>query len=241
MSGIDEIISSYSFLVTGYAILLLLGLSLLSLRIKHLSKLMKRLLFGSIVAVTLVPTFFLAGSTIYLNTISSSGGPVHWHADFEIWKCGQEVELLDPTGLSNKVGTSVLHEHNDKRIHLEGVVVKPADASLGKFFHVVGGKLDKDIAIIPSHGGNVILEAQACNEIIPYAQLQVFVFKTDHAGYYSQEKLTNPADYIISPFGTVPSGDCIIVELDSPKERTERLCQSYKAAIQTGKLKGERL
>ncbi len=239
MPGIDELIASYSFIVVGYAIALLIGLAILSLRIKHPSKLMKYFLFGSIVLVTVLPTLFLAGSTIYLNMISSSGGPVHWHADFEIWACGKEVELIDPTGLSNKIGTSVLHEHNDKRIHLEGVVVDEHDASLGKFFRVVGGKFEVDKLTVPSTEGIITLEPSLCGDSMS-SQLQVFVYKTDSDGYYTQEKLTDPANYIISPYGAVPSGDCIIVELDGYKEETDKLCQSYEAAILTGKLKGER-
>lgn len=239
MVGIDEVISSYSFTVVGAAIALLIGLAFLSLRIKHPSKLMKRVLFSSIVLVTILPTFFLAGSTIYLNSISESKGPVHWHADFEIWKCGSEIELRDPKGLSNKIGTNVLHEHNDKRIHLEGVVIEKNDASLGKFFKVIGASLLNERLEIPVENGTAVLEAGMC-ENLPGSELQFFVYKTDSEGYYTQEKLTNPASYIISPYGSVPRGDCVIAELDTYKEETDKMCQSYKAALQAGKLKGEK-
>lgn len=102
---------------------------------------------GTMAAVTLT----LVGSTIYLNVNSESGGPVHWHADYEIWACDTEVELRGPTGaLSNKVGTSSYHEHDDKRIHLEGVVVdKEVDASLGKFMAGVGGYINDTRIEIP--------------------------------------------------------------------------------------------
>lgn len=91
-----------------------------------------------------ISTAILAFNTVYLNVKSESGGPVHWHADIEFWACGSEIELQDPVGaLSNKVGTSTYHEHNDKRIHLEGVVVeKHRDASLGKFMEVTGGYIN---------------------------------------------------------------------------------------------------
>ena len=239
MVGLDEQISSYSFLVVGYAILLLIGLSIISIRLKHPSKLMKKVLFGTIVLVTVLPTFFLSGSTIYLNSISDSKGPVHWHADFEIWKCGEEIELIDPKGLSNKIGTNVLHEHSDKRIHLEGVVLESNDASLGKFFKVIGGSLFNSRLIVPIENGVAVLENGAC-ENQPESQLQIFVYKTDDKGYYKQEKLINPQAYIISPYGSVPRGDCVIAELDVYKDRTDKMCQSYQAAIQAGKLKGER-
>jgi len=93
----------------------------------------------------------LLGSTIYLNTQSDSGGPIHWHADFEFWACDNQLELRDPSGvLTNKIGTAVLHEHDDQRIHLEGVVVdKEIDASLGKFLYVVGGEIDANTLKVP--------------------------------------------------------------------------------------------
>ncbi len=100
----------------------------------------------------LFPTILMSGSTIYLNTISDSGGPVHWHTDIEFWVCDQEIELRDPTGfLSNKIGTSTFHEHNDKRIHLEGVVIeKDYDASLEKFLAVTGGEITDSKLVIPT-------------------------------------------------------------------------------------------
>lgn len=105
-----------------------------------------------IMAITLVgSTLLLFGSTIYLNTKSESGGPVHWHSDIEFWACGSELELRDPHGfLSNKIGTATYHEHNDKRIHLEGVVVRKAeDASLKKFMRVTGGFVTSDAIGVP--------------------------------------------------------------------------------------------
>jgi hypothetical protein len=96
-------------------------------------------------------TALLAYNTVHLNLKAESKGPVHWHTDIEFWACGSEIELRDPTGLlSNKIGTSTYHEHNDKRIHLEGVVVsEKRDASLGKFMSVTGGYLQEDSIGIP--------------------------------------------------------------------------------------------
>lgn len=104
-------------------------------------------------------TLVLAGSTVYLNTQSDSGGPVHWHADIEFWICDNEVELIDPVGFSNKVGTWTLHEHNDHRIHLEGVVVDGEnDASLGKFMHVIGGAITDEALVVPLNPSGSIFE-----------------------------------------------------------------------------------
>jgi hypothetical protein len=106
-------------------------------RIKWLKLPLFIVMAGTLVLSTLV----LMGGTVYLNTKAESKGPVHWHSDIEFWACGSELNLRDPTGfLSNKVGTATYHEHNDKRIHLEGVVVrKSEDASLEKFMRVTGG------------------------------------------------------------------------------------------------------
>ncbi len=99
-------------------------------------------LFSIIAGTTAVVTLVLIGSTVYLNTKSYQGGPVHWHADIEYWTCGNQMEIRDPTGtLSNKIGTPTLHEHDDQRVHLEGVPITEYDASLQKFQGVIGGKL----------------------------------------------------------------------------------------------------
>lgn len=113
-------------------------------------KKLKLPLFIPMLAAAVIGTGVLAYNTVYLNLVSESKGPVHWHTDIEFWACGSEIELRDPTGfLSNKIGTSTYHEHNDKRIHLEGVVVDEShDASLGKFMEVTGGYLnDQGIGI----------------------------------------------------------------------------------------------
>lgn len=108
-------------------------------------------LYVSIIVVASAATLIISGATVYLNVRSATGGPVHWHADIEFWACGNELELRDPQGLlSNKIGTPTLHEHNDKRIHLEGVPVSlPHDASLGKFMNVVGGEISSNTLVVP--------------------------------------------------------------------------------------------
>lgn len=211
-------------------------------------------LFLTIVAIIMGISLFLVGSTVYLNTVSSSKGPVHWHADFEIWDCGKPVtahavkdehsqdidELKDPVGrFSNKIGTATYHEHNDKRIHLEGVVVEPKDASLGKFFRVIGGALTSSTLIVPTDDGErAFVNGQSCGG--GAGQVQVFAYKTNDDKTFTQTKLSNPAEYVISPNPNVPPGDCLIVEFDRPKARTDKICRSYRIAQQIGDLKGER-
>ena len=153
-ADVEEQINSLSIntvLVASLLLIVLIGISTQVVKKKKL-KALKKPLFILITLTIVFPSLLMTGSTIYLNTISDSKGPVHWHTDIEFWVCGQEIELRDPVGLlSNKIGTSTYHEHDDKRIHLEGVVVdKEFDASLGKFMTVTGGKITKDELVIPT-------------------------------------------------------------------------------------------
>lgn len=183
------------------------------------SEILKYFLFLTIVMLTLGITAYLVWTTISLNIKSVTGGPVHWHADFEIWHCGEKIDLLDPTGLENKVGTPLFHEHNDGRIHVEGPVLDYKDISLGKFFEVVGG--------FPLESG---IECNGYPGVV-----QVFVYKTEGNTFY-QEKIADYADYVLSPHSSIPPGDCIIIELDREKAKTERICTFYEVAIQKGEL-----
>ncbi len=220
----------------GFGVLLLL--IFLSTRLKKHGR-FKPVVFGLIVTTVAVVTVILGGSTIYLNTTSSSRGPVHWHADFQIWACGQELDLVNPQGrLSNKVGTPTLHEHNDKRIHLEGVVVNPADASLGKFLTVVGGEISDRTLVVPTTSGvGTYLNGATCPD--GPGQVQVFAYRVNPDKTFSQTKLDHPASYIISSESNVPPGDCLIIEFDRPKDRTDHLCRSFEVARQIDRLKGE--
>lgn len=235
-STLEEIIASYSKDATIIAILILLVLTVLAIRLKKLTDLKKKFLFSAIVMTVIVTTIFLAASTVYLNVISVSGGPVHWHADIEVWACQEEIDFVDPLGFSNKVGTSTLHEHNDKRIHLEGVVLTPQDASLGKFFKVIGGEISSNSITIPTNAGfKTHQTGERCSNGAT-SELQVFVYKTVNGSYF-QSKIIEPSSYIISPYASVPEGDCIIIEFDVPKNKTDKLCRSYKVAEQIGKIR----
>ncbi len=238
-SNLDQVIADYSMnaVILGFAALAIL--TVLSLLLKNPKAGVKKLLFISICLVTIGTTLFLAGSTIYLNSVSVSKGPVHYHADIELWACGQELNLKDPKGWSNKIGTAVLHEHNDKRIHLEGVIVEEKDASLGKFFKVIGGTIDENMVMLPTNEGDVVpgILGNYCQNSPADAKLQVFAYKVINKTIV-QSKVTDPANYIIAPESQVPDGDCIIIEYDSPKDKTDKLCQSYEVAKQIGKIYG---
>lgn len=231
-------IGAISLRVAAIASIIVLALIIYAAVTKSRSK----IIFGSVVVTVVAATIFLIGSTIYLNSISSSKGPVHWHADFEIYNCGESVELLDPQGfLSNKIGTPVLHEHNDKRIHLEGVVVHRSDASLGKFFRVIGGELNNDSMVVPTNDGKVsMISGQECNG--QPAELQTFLYRTNEDGTtYTQTKLEDPASHIIKDDSHVPPGDCLVFELAPAKDKTDKTCLSWEVAEELGKIKEQKL
>jgi len=199
----------------------------------------KMALFLGIIIPVILSTAFLAGSTVYLNLVSATQGPVHWHADFEIWNCGEKLDLIDPEGFLNRVGTSVFHEHGDDRIHVEGVVVDLQNASLHHFFEVVGGELTAESFTVPTNEGMV--SVRNGNECKGIGNVQVFVYKitnpdpTKRTGFtFVQQKLENFPDYILSPYSNIPPGDCIIVEFDQEKERTDHICETYRIALEKG-------
>lgn len=261
-SDIEGGINAFSLRTIGIAALVLVVLLAVATQIVNNKKYggIKKPLFILIAATIVLPTLLLAGSTVYINTISESNGPVHWHTDIEMWVCGQEIELRNPTGfLSNKIGTSTYHEHDDKRIHLEGVVVeKDYDASLEKFFDVTDGDIeasswtvaveedpiendmdgdkprgdaesvknfvtrgDDGLYTLSINNGDTCSDGQA-------GEVQAFLFRYDNSNdTYTQTKLDQPKEYIMKDESIVPPGDCVIVEFDTPKNSTDRLCQQY--------------
>lgn len=268
-ADLEQQITSLGIKTVLYASIILGVTTLLAILLKKRKSL--KLPFFAIMALTIIgSTLTLLGSTVYLNTESESGGPVHWHSDIEFWSCGAELELRDPHGwLSNKIGTTTYHEHNDKRVHLEGVVVRKAeDASLEKFMRVTGGYLADDRIGIPLNdkdkdwfaseandkidgdkqypenfslatGANDWIEQDKDGPVLGLkngnscgggetARVQTFVYtynKEDDT--YSQRKLASPTDYLMRDQPLVPPGDCVIVEYDTPRERTNKLCKQY--------------
>jgi hypothetical protein len=221
-----------SLIALGLIVLLIV----LSIVIKGDSDLEKGILFGGIVVISVGYTAYLSGSTIYKNITSETKGPVHWHADFQIWKCGQEVKLKSPEGLSNRIGTTLLHEHGDKRIHVEGAVENLMGVSLGSFFSSIGGDLGNDELVVPTDNNREVMRpGEKCNNEDGY--LQVFVYSVNNK-LIEQRKLDSPREYLMARETMVPPGNCIIFEFDLLKNRTDHLCQSYQAAKDKGDLYG---
>lgn len=232
--ALDTIIRTNSLNFSLLAMGLLLLLVIISLIIKAKSDLIKGAILGLMSLVVLLNTIYLISSTINLNQQSITGGPIHWHADYQIFKCGNKIELKNPTGFSNKIGSEVVHEHNDNKIHLEGVLLDMHDASLSNFFNSVGGEMTNHQLVIPTQSGP---ETLATNQSCPNgpAALQVFVYQT-RGNTFIQKKLADPASYQISPEGNIPPGDCIIIELDQFKDKTDKLCQQYQVKEKLGEI-----
>jgi len=166
---------------------------------KKMSNINKKIVYFLIVTVSSLVTVYLVITTLHLNIISLTKGPVHWHADFEIWVCDKEMKLAEPKGLSNKQGVDLLHAHNDNRIHVEGVLLDMKQASLGAFFYAVGGSLSSDGVTVPTNEWLIVVhDGDLCNE--KPAKLYVFV---------NGNLIDNPPDYEIAHYEKVPPGDRI--------------------------------
>ncbi|QQR92733.1 MAG: hypothetical protein IPJ89_00625 [Candidatus Iainarchaeum archaeon] len=202
----------------------------------------KKALFIGIAGVAVLSTLYLAGSTVYLNIVSPTGGPVHWHTDYEVWHCGNKLDLIDPTGIDNRVGTWEVHEHNDDRMHIEGTIVDLEQASFRHFFEIIGTKFSDVGLTYPTVSGNVTLPyAGACNG--KHAELQAFLLRVTNPQdakqwVYEQQKIPISLETRMQPYANVPPGDCLIVEYDEVKARTAHSCASYRAAMNRGELHG---
>ncbi len=153
----------------------------------------KKIIFGIIVVVAIASTGYLVGNTVYLTLTSWSRGLVHWHADFEIWVCGEKVVLPDPTGLTNRVGTEEIHHHGDYRIHLEGVMKGREDATLGNFFDAIDLPFSNE-KIMNMDNGDYCPDGGK-------GSVKMFVNEKLYEGNYR--------DYVIAPYSQVPPGDFI--------------------------------
>lgn len=72
------------------------------------------------------------------------GKPTHIHALVNITICGQHKDLPDHGEKEHYLGLPLLHTHDDNVMHIEGVVIKKEDISLGAFFDAIKVKFDKD-------------------------------------------------------------------------------------------------
>ena len=183
----------------------------------------KKYVFLLFVFPTLISTLYIAGYTINKNIQSETGGPIHWHADYEVWACGERFDLVNPTGLKNKIGTPLFHEHDDDRIHVEGTVMAVADVSVGKFFETIGGKLQNGVLEYPVEGkGYVKYESGVTECDGQVGELKVYVNGINIDNYY---------EYIYYPHPSMPPGDCVIVEFgNNLPDMTDKVCIFWESA-----------
>lgn len=196
----------------------------------------KKLLFSLIVLVVVLPSLYFFISTVYINIVAQTRGPVHWHADFRIYACGEELEPPVPaSSFSNKTGTPVLHQHSDKRMHVEGVVVDERDVDMKRFFEVQGGAMSQRSITVPTAEG---LKTYTNGDSCPDGTTgvwSVFLYKTDiETNTISKTKLIDFPNYILSPYSYVPPGDCLIYNFGPNIEDTDKICDFYQIAIDKG-------
>lgn len=171
---------------------------------KKLREQTKLFLFWSIVVLVSVGTLYLVVHTFYYNILSETNGPVHWHADFELWICGEKQTLPTSQFPSNKIGTPLLHHHNDYRMHIEGTVFSWEEVTLRAFFDAIGGTLGQTYIGIPQEDGSLkyLQNDDYCGK--KQGKLHLYVQKGDVENWMEIEEIPT---YIISPYADVPPGD----------------------------------
>lgn len=216
--GIPEPTTIAIFAIIMVMTVVFLTLLFARLKLYAESEKLKKFLFILIVIPVILATFYFLLSAIYLNLVSETKGPVHWHADFEVWACGKKYLLADPQELfENKVGLPELHEHNDNRIHVEGVLLKKEQASLGNFFRAVGGSFDGNLLVIPTteglkrwKNGDV---CSASGNVSSNTSTPTFISGQPSFWHVFVNEnpipIFDPHNYVISPYPDVPPGDSI--------------------------------
>lgn len=190
-------------------------------KFKPIKNSVKMLIFWLMVLPIIFSTLYISAMTIQENIISVTGGPVHWHADYEVWVCGQKLDLINPEFPRNKIGSPLLHEHNDDRIHVEGTVNDLKDVSLGKYFSVIGGFLTNErISYASSEGPISYSNGEKCPDGTT-GEIKVYV---------NGQRLADYGNYVLYPDAYSPPGDCIIIEFGSTESvSTNKLCASWVA------------
>lgn len=195
----------------------------------------KHFFFWTIAILALAVTAYISAHTVYKNAVlSPTGGPVHWHADFRIFQCGEELGIINPAGLSNRVGTPLVHEHGDNRIHIEGIILSQKDYTLGRFFEEIGGALGENSLAFEAENGFVVLKNGDPCPNGKLGILNVFLWSAEN-GVAHQSKIFDFVNYGISPHSLVPPGDCVIFEFSSEeKPFTDHICEQYSMAESLG-------
>ncbi len=111
-----------------------------ALKLNSRKKLTKKIINWGIVAIIVLGIVFLfyRAATISSNFESYTDGPVHWHADFNVFLCGNRVDFSSLGSAGSMAGPMLLHTHGDHKIHIEGLVSRAGDIAVGNFFRGIG-------------------------------------------------------------------------------------------------------
>ena len=228
-------------LVIGIFILSAIPFLILAVTKKEKEKISRQhIIFWIVIYFISAITLVVVADTINLTINSETKGPVHWHADFEIWKCGKKLDIIDPEGMANRVGSRLFHEHGDGRMHVEGIIKNIEDVDLHNFFKSIGGDLSEISFNIPAdHNIIEVSDGELCNG--EPAEVQIFAYVVSNpdarqkSGFLVEQLKVN-GNYILSPYQDVPPGDCIIVEFDKRKNKTDKICETYRIAVEQGRI-----
>ncbi|MBI2105215.1 hypothetical protein HYT56_00075 [Candidatus Woesearchaeota archaeon] len=237
-----EKINEVDYLPIPYWIILIVisAIPILILFYTDRKKSKKHIMFWLIIFLVSSITLIIVADTIYVTLKSETKGPVHWHADLQIWNCDNKLDIINPEGMANRVGTKLFHEHNDGRMHVEGVIRNIKDIDLHNFFNFVGGNLvETSFSILTNQGIIEAKDGELCNGEI--GEVQIFLYKVINShprqkNRFVVEQLKVNENYVLSPYQDVPPGDCIIVEFDKRKEKTDKICDTYQLAIEQKKM-----
>lgn len=215
-------------------------------REKELTLRDKNLLMNGLLVAVLVPSLYTAGAFVHQSQTSWSGGEIHWHADYEVIveENGEynQLDLIDPTNfcegtnhesstmcsLNDRTGSTKYHEHNDDRIHLEGIFKERKDATLSAFFDTFGGRLTNTELVYPTNdrivenaeGGEQTLKILVKRGVGGNRRWCAItqsssLSEEDICRTTEGELATTPSNYVISPFKRGPSLDDIFIVYDS--------------------------
>lgn len=255
LAAIDlaKFVNDTSIAITCAAVVMLITLIVAAITTQQSRPAFKKPLYTLMVVVVAITTFIISSMPIITNLNSPTNGPVRWATDYQIWACGNQLNLRGPQGiLSNRVGTTTLFELQDNRIHFEGTPLNISnDTSLGKFMQVVDGQVTDSNLIVPvDQGSTFIGTPSAPEQLQPFtginrdgtfvsftngascdvtpSEVQAFVYRFNPGtDTYTQTKITHPAAYEMSHTDQVPPGDCVVLEFAPPEDHTDHLCPSY--------------
>jgi hypothetical protein len=206
----------------------------------------KNIIMNGFLIAVLVPSLYTAGAFVHQSQTSWSGGEIHWHADYEVMveenNEYQQLDLIDPSNfceetrhesttmcsLNDRTGSTKYHEHNDNRIHLEGIFKEREDAVLSAYFETFGGKLTNTELRYPTND-RMVEKAEGNSETLKILikqgvggnrewcaiEKQSNLSEQDICRTSEGELATTPSNYVISPYKRGPTLDDIFIVYDS--------------------------